>query len=86
MYISEMRICGFKRFSMASISFSEGINIVVGDNDSGKSTLLEAVTAVIDGQYRGAPLARSLSEDLFNKDTVEEYLNLLNDGEPCDPP
>lgn len=86
MHIKELRVFGFKRFHEASVSFSEGINIVVGDNDSGKSTLLEAVTAVIDGQYRGVPLMRSLSEDLFNKDIVDEYLRLLNDGKSCDPP
>lgn len=86
MHIKELRVFGFKRFREASISFSEGINIVVGDNDSGKSTLLEAVTAVIDGQYRGAPLMRSLSEDLFNKDIVDEYLCLLNNEKPCIPP
>ena len=86
MHIKELRVFGFKRFREASISFSEGINIVVGDNDSGKSTLLEAVTAVIEGQYRGAPLMRSLSEDLFNKGIVDEYLCLLNNGKPCIPP
>lgn len=86
MHIKELRVFGFKRFREASISFSEGINIVVGDNDSGKSTLLEAVTAVIDGQYRGAPLMRSISEDLFNKDIVDEYLCLLKNGKPCNPP
>lgn len=86
MHIKELRVFGFKRFREASISFSEGINIVVRDNDSGKSTLLEAVTAVIDGQYRGAPLMRSISEDLFNKDIVDEYLCLLKNGKPCNPP
>lgn len=86
MHIKELRVFGFKRFREASISFSEGINIVVGDNDSGKSTLLEAVTAVIDGQYRGAPLMRSISEDLFNKDIVDEYLCLLKNGKPWNPP
>ena len=86
MHIKELRVFGFKRFREASISFSEGINIVVGDNDSGKSTLLEAVTAVIDGQYRGAPLMRSISEERFNKDIVDEYLCLLKNGKPCNPP
>ena len=29
---------------------------------------------------------RSLSEDLFNKGIVDEYLCLLNNGKPCIPP
>ncbi|WP_164978133.1 ATP-dependent nuclease [Trueperella pyogenes] len=86
LYLKELRVFGFKRFRSANVAFSEGVNIVVGDNDSGKSTLLEAITAVIDGQYRGVPLMRSLSEDLFNKEIVEEYLDSLNSHRPCNPP
>ena len=40
MYIKEMRVFGFKRFSKLQVELSPGINIVVGDNDAGKSTLL----------------------------------------------
>ena len=29
---------------------------------------------------------RSISEDLFNKDIVDEYLCLLKNGKPCNPP
>lgn len=74
MYIKEMRVFGFKRFSKLQVEFSPGINIVVGDNDAGKSTLLEAITAVLDGQYRGTSLARNLSEDLFNAENVATYI------------
>lgn len=77
MYIKEMRVFGFKRFSKLQVEFSPGINIVVGDNDAGKSTLLEAITAVLDGQYRGTSLARNLSEDLFNAENVATYIKIF---------
>lgn len=69
MYIKEMRVFGFKRFSKLQVELSPGINIVVGDNDAGKSTLLEVITAVLDGQYRGTSLARNLSEDYHKLST-----------------
>ncbi len=74
MYIKEMRVFGFKRFSKLQVELSPGINIVVGDNDAGKSTLLEVITAVLDGQYRGTSLARNLPEDLFNAENVATYI------------
>lgn len=86
MYIKEMRVFGFKRFSKLQVEFSPGINIVVGDNDAGKSTLLEAITAVLDGQYRGTSLARNLSEDLFNAENVATYIKNIRSGTQCEPP
>ena len=42
------------------------MNIIVGDNDCGKSTLLEAVSLALTGQLRGKLLALELSLYLFN--------------------
>lgn len=86
MYIKEMRVFGFKRFSKLQVELSPGINIVVGDNDAGKSTLLEVITAVLDGQYRGTSLARNLSEDLFNAENVATYIKNIRSGTQCEPP
>ena len=86
MYIKQLRVFGFKKFSHLEVDFSSGINIIVGDNDSGKSTLLEAIVAVLNGQYRGVSLSRSLSEDLFNNKNVFSYLSKLKSGEQCEPP
>ena len=86
MYIKQLRVSGFKKFSHLEVDFSTGINVIVGDNDSGKSTILEAIVAVLNGQYRGVPLSRSLSEDLFNAEHVSRYLNTLNSKKQCEPP
>lgn len=86
LHIKEVRIAGFKRFSNLQVNLTPGINIIVGDNDSGKSTLLEAIVAAVNGQYRGAPLTRNLSEDLFNAELVSDYLGKINSHENCEPP
>lgn len=42
-YAKELYIEGFKKFSKpVHISLKPGVNVLVGDNDSGKSTILEA--------------------------------------------
>ena len=38
--IKRMNIIGFKKFKKFNIEFNDEINIIIGDNESGKSTLL----------------------------------------------
>jgi len=43
MHISEVRIYNYKNYRDTKVKFSEGLNVVVGPNNSGKSNLLECV-------------------------------------------
>jgi putative ATP-dependent endonuclease of OLD family len=43
MMISKVVIKNFRRFDVATIEFAKGLNVVIGDNEAGKSTLLEAI-------------------------------------------
>jgi DNA repair exonuclease SbcCD ATPase subunit len=45
MKISEINLRSFRRFRQASISLDEGINVIKGPNESGKSTLVQAILA-----------------------------------------
>lgn len=47
-YIEEIRIDGFKKFKKLTVSFNKNTSILVGDNASGKSTILEAINIVIN--------------------------------------
>ena len=46
--ITKVRIIGYKKFKDFSFTPNERINILVGANDSGKSTLLEAIRLCIE--------------------------------------
>jgi len=49
MYLSELNVVGFKGFGEPfSISFTEGINILVGENSSGKSAVVDAVRMLMN--------------------------------------
>lgn len=52
--INKVRIVNFKCVKGCfGVSFTEGINILVGNNESGKSTILEAVHMALSGIFRG---------------------------------
>ncbi|MCC9859130.1 AAA family ATPase, partial [Streptococcus agalactiae] len=69
-----------------TVDFTSGINILVGNNGTGKSTILEAVNLVLTGTYHGKNIRNELSQYLFNKAVVDEYLTKVNNGEKIDPP
>ena len=74
MNIKKFHIVNFKKFSDDQFDFNDDINIIVGDNESGKSTLLEAIELCLNLNYRGRPLSNSISSDLFNKGCIEAFL------------
>ena len=78
--IKKVRIINFKQFKDIEVSFEKN-NILVGNNNSGKSTILEAITLALTGYYHGKNIKNCLSQSLFNKDVVDEFLKGFNPGE-----
>jgi DNA replication and repair protein RecF len=55
MYCHEIQLSNFRNVKHAIINFSEGVNLLVGDNAQGKTNLLEAIYfAAIGKSFRGA--------------------------------
>ncbi|WP_424244253.1 putative ATP-dependent endonuclease of OLD family [Elusimicrobium posterum] len=86
MYIQRIRIENFKCFKNLDVSFNEKINILVGNNEAGKSTILEAINLALTGQINGRYLKNDINQYLFNNEVVEEYLRKINNGENPLPP
>jgi putative ATP-dependent endonuclease of OLD family len=68
------------------LDFNEGINILVGDNEAGKSTILEAIHLALSGIFRGRLIKGNINQYLFNYNIVKEYLNCINKKRPSVPP
>ena len=49
MKIKELNINGFGKLKNKNIKFNEGINVIIGENESGKSTLLKFITSSLYG-------------------------------------
>lgn len=70
-YIKSLHIEGFKKFVSLDVDFNENMNILVGENEAGKSTILDAIKIVLNQQYRTAD--KSILRDLFNIQMVEQF-------------
>jgi len=86
MKIRKVVIKNFKKFEEYTLELSEGINVIVGDNEAGKSTILEAINLCLSGYFQGNNMRNELSEELFNKDSVKKYLIKLSNNEKVLPP
>ena len=53
MFIRKVKIHNFKCYKDFEITLEEGLNIVVGDNEAGKSTILEAINLALTGIISG---------------------------------
>ena len=52
MKIKKLKINGFGKINNTEVDFSDGINIVNGKNESGKTTLLKFITSMFYGTSR----------------------------------
>lgn len=87
MRINDVHIENFKSFKgKFNLTLNEGLNILVGDNESGKSTILEAIHLVLSGMYSGRYLRNELTQYLFNNEVVAEYLAELKASGNATPP
>lgn len=87
MYIKELVIENFKCFNgQFRLELEPGTNILVGDNEVGKSTILEAINLALSGWLGGKYLRTELTQALFNNEVVEQYINSLQSDTPKEPP
>tara|TARA_R110002073_G_scaffold120232_2_gene262051 strand:+ start:2262 stop:4214 length:1953 start_codon:yes stop_codon:yes gene_type:complete len=48
MYIAELKIENFRLFRNISVKFNKGLNLLVGENNSGKTALIDAIRITLD--------------------------------------
>lgn len=87
MYIAKVNIENFKCYKgKFSLNLNQGANILVGNNEAGKSTILEAIHLALTGILNGRYLKNELSQYLFNREIDKEYIASLNTSLPLPPP
>ena len=79
-YIKEVMIENFKCFKgVFNLKLNEGLNIFVGDNEVGKSTILEAIHLALTGILKGKYLKNEHTQYLFNNEVVDNYIKSFAD-------
>lgn len=73
MYIGQIEINNFRKYSHIVIPFNKGLNLFVGENNSGKSAIIDAIRYVIDPDYYSI---RIQPDTDFNEDTKDLEITL----------
>ncbi len=71
MYVSNIEIKNYKNFRSNIIEFNDGINVIIGHNNAGKSNLLKAMALIFNPSSK-----KNLTIDDFNKTIPLEELKL----------
>jgi predicted ATP-dependent endonuclease of OLD family len=70
--IKKLKLKNFKRFQIFSVDFDDKLNILVGDNESGKSSIIEAINLVLSGSR--SKVESTGLENLFNSQVITDFL------------
>ena len=80
MYITKIKINNFKSLKSFEFEPYEGMNILVGNNNEGKSTILEAMHLALTGFYRGKFIRNTITQDIFNENVISEYIKNIKEN------
>lgn len=77
MAIKKLLVRNYKSIEDTIIEMRPDVNIFVGENDSGKSTILEAISIVSTGNLNGRSFEKQIKANLFNQNEREKYIASL---------
>ena len=77
MRIENVFINNFKKIENLNLKFNSGFNLIIGDNSSGKTSILEAISVALGGFLAGID---NISTIHFNKDEIRRISNWTGDG------
>jgi putative ATP-dependent endonuclease of the OLD family len=77
MYISKIKINNLRNFKEKEVEFTEGVNVIIGHNNAGKTNLLKALALLLD--FAGS---KRLGIDDFHKTSTATTLDDLKKEPP----
>jgi putative ATP-dependent endonuclease of OLD family len=86
MFIQRVKIQNYRCLEHADVELNPSLNVIVGNNECGKSTLLEAINVALTGMLNGRPLQTEIHPHLFNTSIVSKYITNLQKGIGGHPP
>ncbi len=84
--IKKIYIKNYKIFDNFDLELNDNLNILVGDNEVGKSTILEAINLASTKKLNGRAIENELSPYLFNKKCVDDYITAIKGGKTASLP
>ena len=68
MYISSIHIRNYRCFKDTTVDFQPGLNVIIGENNAGKTTLSKALMLVFERRGRTRPTLHDFSRLIESKD------------------
>jgi putative ATP-dependent endonuclease of the OLD family len=80
--LSKVVIKNYKSYIDFSLDFNQDVNIIVGDNDAGKTTILEAINLVLTCQLNNRHISNEITPYIFNTNVITEYIKGIKEKNP----
>ncbi|MCK4602276.1 MAG: AAA family ATPase, partial [Phycisphaerae bacterium] len=87
MYIARVHIENFRCFRNTSVDFVQGVNVIIGENNSGKTALLQALGLIFSGSSRPRMQVFDFNQaisDLTQPPAITVTVTLRSEGEGAD--
>ena len=84
--IRKVVLKNFKRFDNVEIAFTKGLNVIVGDNEAGKSTLLEAINLGLTKRSNGKFFESEFSHHFITRSVADAFVLEARSGNRPRPP
>ena len=72
--ITKIKIHGYRKFKDLTLDPNPRLNLIAGANESGKSTLMEAIALALTGRINGRWASEELNPYWFNTELVEKFV------------
>lgn len=69
--IKQIAIHGYKKFKDFQLTLRDGLNIIVGENEAGKTSIIEAINITLNQWYRTTD--KSIVEELINRQLLYDF-------------
>ena len=79
MYIERLIVKGYKILENLDVFLKKDMNIFIGENDSGKSSVLEAIQIATKGRLGRTSIDNILSPNIFTKNNRESYIKSIKE-------
>lgn len=86
MVIDKIKVKNYKIFKEKIIYLNDNMNIFVGENDAGKSTILEIINLITTGKINGYFIDRQITANFFNYEVRKNYIKNITAGEYAELP
>ena len=86
MHLKRIQIHGFRTLREFDLELDPSLNVIVGNNETGKTTLLDAINLVLTCQVGGRNIQYGLDPYFFNLTAVREYFTARRADENTAPP